>query len=252
MAGPSISLVPAIRVFDSQRMDPHSPATQRAFFGRRKGQHPLKPRQAALFDTLLPRVALDLSKPAPGDLRTLFSTPLDEMRLEIGFGAAEHLIAQALSHPRSGFIGCDGFVEAIAKALNAIDGNAIANVRLHFGDASELLDWLPEGALTRIDLLYPDPWPKRRHWKRRFIQDDNLTRLARVLKRGGELRFATDIAGYAVYALTRVLRSPDFVWTAECADDWRRPWEGFSRTRYEAKAIREGRTPAYFIFRKVT
>lgn len=223
----------------------------RAFFGRRKGQHPLKPRQAALFDTLLPHVALDLSKPAPSDLRTLFTTPLDEIRLEIGFGGAEHLIAQAEANPRSGFIGCDGFVEAIAKALNAIDGRAIANVRLHFGDASELLDWLRDGALARIDLLYPDPWPKRRHWKRRFIQDDNLNRLARVLKPGGELRFATDIADYAAYALARVLRSQDFVWTAECADHWRKPWEGLSRTRYEAKAIREGRTPAYFIFRKV-
>ena len=104
--------------------------------------------------------------------------------------------------------------------------------------------------MTRIDLLYPDPWPKRRHWKRRFIQDESLARLARIFKPGGELRFATDIGDYAVYALARVLRSEDFVWTAERADDWRKPWAGFSGTRYEAKAIREGRTPAYFIFRR--
>jgi tRNA (guanine-N7-)-methyltransferase len=227
--------------------DEHPP---RAFFGRRKG-HPLRPRQTALFETLLPRLALDLSKPAPADLRALFTTPPDQVRLEIGFGGAEHLIAQAQANPRSGFIGSDAFVNSTAKALAAIKANELANIRLHFGDASELLDWLPAGVLARIDLLYPDPWPKRRHWKRRFIQDENLKRLARILKTGGELRFATDIADYAAYALARVMRSPDFVWTAERVEDWRQAWPDFSGTRYEAKAKREGRMPAYFIFRKV-
>jgi tRNA (guanine-N7-)-methyltransferase len=222
---------------------------QRAFFGRRKG-HPLKRRQAALFDTLLPRVALDLSRPAPADLRTLFGD-VDEVRLEIGFGGAEHLVAQAKANPRIGFLGSDAFVNAIAKALVSIEADKLDNIRLHFGDASALLDWLPDGALARIDLLYPDPWPKRRHWKRRFIQDNSLPHMARILKNGGELRFATDIADYAAYALARVLRSKDFVWTAECADDWRKPWADFAGTRYEAKAKREGRTPAYFIFRRV-
>jgi tRNA (guanine-N7-)-methyltransferase len=222
----------------------------RAFFGRRKG-HPLRARQVALFDTLLPRIALDLAKPAPADLRALFVQPRDDVRLEIGFGGAEHLIAQAIANPRSGFIGSDGFLNATAKALVAIDDNTLTNIRLHAGDASALLDWLPAGALSRIDLLYPDPWPKRRHWKRRFVQDDSLKRLARILKSGGELRFATDIADYAAYALARVLRSADFVWTAEQASDWRKPWADFHPTRYEAKAKREGRTPAYFIFRKV-
>ncbi len=230
-------------------MDSDSPAPQRAFFGRRKG-HALMPRQAALFDTLLPRIALDLTKPAPADLRALFAKPPDELRLEIGFGGAEHLINQANVKPRSGFIGSDAFVNAIAKALAAIEDNALGNIRLHFGDASALLDWLPAGALARIDLLYPDPWPKRRHWKRRFIQDDSLKRLARILKSGGELRFATDIADYAAYVLARVLRSQDFVWTAEAASDWRQPWPDFFGTRYEAKAKREGRVPAYFIFRR--
>jgi tRNA (guanine-N7-)-methyltransferase len=224
--------------------------SQRAFFGRRKG-HPLKPRQAALFDTLLPRLALDLAKPSPTDLRTLFATAVEDLRLEIGFGGAEHLIAGAKACPRVGFIGTDAFVNAIAKALAAIDQDALTNIRLYFGDASELLDWLPDAAISRIDLLYPDPWPKRRHWKRRFIQDESLKRLARVLRKGGELRFATDIPDYMAYVLARVLRSPDFIWTAENADDWRVPWPEFSGTRYEAKAKREGRTPAYFIFRRV-
>src|SRR5450631_4604302 len=115
-------------------MDPDSPSSQRAFFGRRKG-HALKPRQAALFDTALPRLALDLIKPAPADLRALFDISLDEVRLEIGFGGAEHLIAQAQANPRSGFIGSDAFVNAIAKALVAIDDHRLGNIRLHFGDA---------------------------------------------------------------------------------------------------------------------
>lgn len=222
---------------------------QRAFFGRRKG-HALKPRQAALFDTLLPKLAIDLSKPAPADLRTLFAHP-DDVRLEIGFGGAEHLIHQAAANPGLGYIGSDAFINGVAKALAAINDKKLDNVRLHFGDASELLDWLPPGALSRIDLLYPDPWPKRRHWKRRFIQDHSLRRLARLLNPGGELRFATDIGDYAAHALARVLRSPDFVWTAETASDWRKPWGDFCGTRYEAKAKREGRIPAYFIFRRV-
>jgi tRNA (guanine-N7-)-methyltransferase len=230
-------------------MDHGKERSQRAFFGRRKG-HPLKPRQAALFDTLLPRIALDLAGAGPPDLRTLFAAPVEDLRLEIGFGGAEHMIEQARANPRTGFIGTDAFLNAIAKALVVINDTALTNVRLHFGDASELLDWLPNTSLSRIDLLYPDPWPKRRHWKRRFIQDDSLTRLARILRKGGELRFATDIADYAVYALVRVTRSPDFIWTAECADDWRKPWPGFAGTRYEAKAKREGRSPAYFIFRR--
>ena len=221
----------------------------RAFFGRRKG-HALKPRQAALFDKLLPKLALDLGNPASPDLRKLFSSEVDSVRLEIGFGGAEHLISEAKAHPRIGFLGTDAFVNSIAKALVAINDNALANVRLYFGDASELIDWLPREGLSRIDLLYPDPWPKRRHWKRRFIQDESLTRLARILKHGGELRFATDIGDYAAYALARVWRSKDFNWTAERADDWRKPWAGFCGTRYEAKAKREGREPAYFIFER--
>jgi tRNA (guanine-N7-)-methyltransferase len=230
-------------------MDHGRPSTQRAFFGRRKG-HALKPRQSALFDTLLPKVALDLSKPAPPDLRMLFANAVSGVRLEIGFGGAEHLIAEAKAHPQIGFIGTDAFVNSIAKALMAISDHALVNVCLYFGDASELIDWLPDAALLRIDLLYPDPWPKRRHWKRRFIQDESLIRLARILTHGGELRFATDVGDYAAYALARVLRSKDFGWTAECANDWRSPWAGFSGTRYEAKARREGRKPAYFIFER--
>jgi tRNA (guanine-N7-)-methyltransferase len=227
--------------------DRHGQQT-RAFFGRRKG-HALRPHQAALFDTLLPRLALDLSHAPPADLRTLFHGAND-VRLEIGFGGGEHLTAEAEAHPRTGFIGSEPFVNGMAKALAAIEQRKLANIRLHHGDASELIAWLPPASLARVDLLYPDPWPKRRHWKRRFVQDDSVAAIARMLRPGGEFRFATDIADYAAWTLARLMRSPEFVWTAERADDWRRPWPGFSSTRYEAKAKREGRLPCYLIFKR--
>jgi tRNA (guanine-N7-)-methyltransferase len=222
----------------------------RAFFGRRKG-HPLRAHQAALYETLLPKLALDQSRPAPRDLRSLFPVPVDDVRLEIGFGGAEHLIAQALANPRTGFIGSEPFVNGMAKALAAIEHHGLKNIRLSAGDATHLLAWLPAGTISRIDLLYPDPWPKRRHWKRRFVQDESLARLARLLKPGGEFRFASDIPGYVSWVLARALRSDQIEWTAERADDWRKPWPDFAGTRYEAKAKREGRTPAYLAFRRV-
>jgi tRNA (guanine-N7-)-methyltransferase len=221
----------------------------RGFFGRRKG-HPLRAHQAGLMDSLLPHLSLDLDQAAPADLRSLFTPPADEMRLEIGFGGGEHLVAQAQAHPPTGFIGSDAFVNAMGKVLASIEAQNIDNIRLYFGDALHLLEWLPSASLARVDLLYPDPWPKRRHWKRRFVQDESIAQIARILRPGGEFRFATDIADYAAWTLARLLRSPDFIWTAEQADDWRRPWAGFNGTRYEAKALREGRTPGYFIFRR--
>jgi len=220
-----------------------------AFFGRRKG-HPLRARQVELFGSLLPRLALDLGGPPPDNLAGRFPVPVDDIRLEIGFGGAEHLIAQAQANPRTGFIGCEPFVNGMAKALVAIDEHKLGNIRLHHGDAVALIAWLPANSIVRVDLLYPDPWPKRRHWKRRFVSDESVAALARILKPGGEFRFATDWANYAEWTLLRLLRSRDFVWTAERADDWRRPWPGFGGTRYEAKALREGRAPAYLIFRR--
>ena len=207
----------------------------RAFFGRRKG-HPLRPRQAALFETLLPRLALDLTArpPAPA---SLFPDPVDDVRLEIGFGGGEHLIAEARMHPRTGFIGAEPFVNGMAKALAAIAAGNLSNIRLHHGDATELLAWLPPASLACVYLIYPDPWPKRRHWKRRFVQDQSVAAIARILRPGGEFRFASDIPDYAAWTLKHLVQS-------------RRAWPGFSGTRYEAKAKREGRVPCYLIFRR--
>lgn len=219
-----------------------------AFFGRRKG-HPLRAHQAALLDTLLPRLALDIASPAPADLRTLFNG-VDDVRLESGFGGGEHLIAEATRLPRMGFIGIEPFLNGMAKALAAIEERKLQNIRLHFGDTTDLLTWLPSASLARFDLLYPDPWPKRRHWKRRFVQDKSVAAIARLVRPGGEFRFASDIPDYVAWTLLRLRRSPDFEWTAEQADDWRLPWPHFSGTRYEAKAKREGRTPCYLIFKR--
>jgi tRNA (guanine-N7-)-methyltransferase len=230
---------------DNSGADAHG----RRFFGRRKG-HQLKRHQGELMETLLPQLAVDLA--TPKDPAALFPAAgrIENLWLEIGFGGGEHLAAHALARPDTGFVGCEPFLNGMAKALALVETHALKNVRLHFGDAMDLLRWLPDASLSGVDLLYPDPWPKVRHWKRRFVQDDSVAEIARVLKPGTVFRVATDIPHYAAWTLERVLRAPDLVWTAERADDWRLSWAGWTQTRYEAKALREGRTPAYFIFRR--
>ena len=230
-------------------MRPDERSGRRAFFGRRVG-HKLRPRQAALFATLLPRLALDLTAPLT-DVSKLFPGPVDRVRLEIGFGGGEHLLAEALREPGSGFIGIEPFVNGMAKALTAIETHKLGNVRLHHGDAADVLSWLPKGALARVDLIYPDPWPKRRHWKRRFVQEASLAEIARVLRGGGEFRFASDIADYVAWTLERAVRRPELEWTAERADDFRLPWDGYTMTRYGRKAEREGRKATYLRFRRL-
>ncbi len=222
----------------------------RAFFGRRRG-HKLRPRQAQLFDTVLPRLAIDTARPAPADLSALFPSPVAEVALEIGFGGGESMIAQARERPHTGIIGVEPFVNGMAKALAGIENERLSNIRLHFDDAVNLLAWLPGMSLARIDLIHPDPWPKRRHWKRRFVQDEMVAQLARILRRGGDFRFVTDIADYTAWTLQHLARSKDFEWTAQSAQDWRDPWPGFTRTRYHAKAAREERASCFLIFRKL-
>jgi tRNA (guanine-N7-)-methyltransferase len=227
--------------------DDHAAPRDRAFFGRRKGYR-LRSRQADLMAKLLPRLVLALDRPPPDRLVEILSRPLESVNLEIGFGGGEHLVAEAAAHPEVGFIGCEPFVNGMAKILAPIEADAIDNIRLYAGDAIDLLAWLPDASIARIDLLYPDPWPKRRHWKRRFVQDRTVAMMARVLRPGGVFRFATDIPDYAAWTLERLTCAPDFAWTAECADDWRKPWAGFGGTRYEAKAKQEGRVPCYLKF----
>jgi len=217
----------------------------RRLHGRSKGKA-LRRHQAELVDTLLPRLSLDLA--APFDARALFPAPVEEIRLEIGFGGGEHLIEAATREPRVGFIGCEPFVNGVAKLLAAVERTGAQNVSLYRGDAALVLDWLPEASLSRVYLLYPDPWPKRRQRKRRFVNSETLDLLARAMRRGAELRFATDIDDYAAWTLARVRAHSAFAWGATCALDWIRPWEGWTPTKYERKAMAEGRKPVYLTF----
>jgi tRNA (guanine-N7-)-methyltransferase len=213
-----------------------------ALYGRRKGKR-LRATQDELLRTLLPRLRVDPDAPGLG-----FDVPLPAFWLEIGFGGGEHLAARAAAHPEIAFIGCEPFVNGAAKLLAVINRDKLDNIRLWDADATGLIARLPSGSIAGAYLLYPDPWPKRRQRKRRFISDENLEALARIMAPGAELRFATDIDDYAGWALARVMRSGAFRWTAERPAHWRQPWPDWPGTRYEAKARREGRKPIYLTF----
>ena len=219
-------------------------------YGRRRGRK-LSPRQDRLIGELLPRVALDLAVQAPAGLLSLFDAPKREHWLEIGFGGGEHLLANARRHPDIGILGVEPFVNGMAKLLASIEADSIGTVRLHDGDATGVLAALPDASLARVDLNYPDPWPKRRHNRRRFVSDDSLRQIARVLRPGGTFRFVSDIDHYVGWTLARLLRAPDLRWTAEAPGDWREPFPDWPGTRYEAKALREGRRPSYIAARRV-
>lgn len=221
-----------------------------AFFGRRKGKA-LRDGQASLFETLLPhiRVTLDMRvDPAACFERQDFKA----YWLEIGFGGGEHLLSLARAHPEIGFIGCEPFVNGMAKLLSAIANEKLDNIRVYDSDALMLLKALTPQSFERVYLLYPDPWPKRRQHKRRFISSETLDLISRALRTGGEFRFASDIDHYVGWTLSRILPRKDLIWQATRADEWRKPWAEWTRTRYEAKAIREGRVPSYVISRRVT
>jgi tRNA (guanine-N7-)-methyltransferase len=223
-------------------------AKRRTLYGRSKGKR-LSGHRERLVAELLPRLAVDrdaLAEPAK-----LFAFAPDEIRLEIGFGGGEHLAECAAEAPGVGFIGCEPFLNGVAKLLAAIEAGGLDNIRVHMGDARALVAALSPASLSRIYLLYPDPWPKRRHTKRRIVSNDTVALLARVIKRGGEVRFATDIDDYAGWTLRRFAVSSDYRWRAARADDWRKPWPGWRATRYEAKARAAGRASAYLTFERV-
>lgn len=227
--------------------EPRRSRTSEAFFGRRRGKT-IRPAQASALEVGLQHYRLDLARPAPADLGSLFRAPVSSIRLEIGFGGGEHLRQETLTHSSTGFIGAEPFVNGMAKMMVALAKEPADNLRVFDDDAALLLDWLPGASLDWIDLLYPDPWPKKRHWKRRFVSPVNLDRFARVLKPGGRFCFASDIDTYVNWTLQHCRTHPAFDWQAREAADWHTPYPGWQSTRYEAKAIREGRRTAYLTF----
>jgi tRNA (guanine-N7-)-methyltransferase len=215
-------------------------------YGRIKTRQ-IKPRQTALMDARLPGLSIDLGGPI--DLKAL-KPDAAEVWLEIGFGGGEHMAGQAQLRPDVLILGAEPFLNGVASAVRHIDERGLTNVRLLQGDARELLAVLPDQSLERIFVLFPDPWPKARHHKRRLVQDETLAQFVRVLKPGGALRFATDWADYADWTLERATRTPGLSWTAEQADDWRTPPADHVTTRYEQKKLGDC-APVFLDFERV-
>lgn len=222
-----------------------------AFFGRRRGKS-LRMGQIALTQTLLPRLKLNLQKEAPSNLGQIFDNAVEGVRLEIGFGGGEHLLHEMDRFPQIGFIGVEPFVNGMVKMLAGLNDqdHRLQHIRLYDDDATALLDWLPSSSLDGIDLFYPDPWPKKKHWKRRFVSSKNLDRFARVLKAGAKFRFASDIDTYVNWTLYHCKQHDAFVWQASEPQDWKKPYEAWPGTRYEAKAFLQGRVATYLTFIK--
>ena len=215
----------------------------RAFFGRRSGKR-LHKGQDRLFHEKLPDLEIALPE-GQLDPAALFPQA-EQVAIEIGYGGGEHLVRQALTHPDTGFIGCEVFSGGIAKMVEAIDAEAIGNVRLFTDDALKLLVKLPAASLSEAWLLYPDPWPKTRHHKRRFVSAATLIELARVLTAGAIFHFATDIEDYANWTLAHILRAPAFRFAPARPGIWHEPWPGWVATRYEDKARNEGRAQSFY------
>ncbi len=222
---------------------------RRLLYGRRQG-HKLRAGHEELMRHLLPKLAVPI--PAGKDtllqIGSLFAPEVTKVWLEIGFGGGEHLAEQALANPDVGIVGCEPFVNGVAKLLAEVEAKGLTNVRIHHEDARQVLECLPDASLDRVFLLFPDPWHKKRHNKRRFVSRENLRELARVMKDGAEFRVATDIDDYCRWTLREVRAHGVFEWQAQKADDWRvRPGD-WPATRYEAKASREGRRSVYLTF----
>lgn len=220
------------------------------FYGRRHGRR-LRAGRGALLTTLLPRLRIVL--PSQGSIlepRALFDGTVTDVWLEVGFGAGEHLATQATAHPDVGFIGCEPYVNGVASLLAQVAARKLANVRIFDDDARLLMAALPEASIGRVFVLFSDPWPKKRHSDRRFIGPGTRTDLARILKDGGELRFASDRMEYVRWTLEHITADPSFAWNARGPADWRHRPADWCQTRYEAKALTRGASCSYLCFRR--
>jgi len=213
-------------------------------YGRRRGKK-LRPGRERLMEEMLPRISIRPGTP----IADHFAADIQALWLEIGFGGGEHLAAQAKAHPHVGLVGCEPFLNGVAKLLRLLDTNGSQNVRVHADDARDIFPDVPEGALDRVFILFPDPWPKAKHHKRRLIQTALLDDMARMLKDGGEFRFASDHRGYVRWVLSFAVKHPDFEWLAEGPSDWRDPPEDWIETRYQQKGL-AGDTIVHLRFRR--
>lgn len=215
-------------------------------FGRRRGKRIRDSQQLAL-EELLASKAIDASSNISlGSLG--FPQTVRKLRMEIGFGSGEHLTHAAEYYADTGFIGCEPFLNGVAALAKSLSEKHLDNIRVHAGDASEVMAALPSDSLDTVYVLYPDPWPKRRQRKRRIISEENLIALARIIRPGGELLFVSDINDYCAWTLARIKESDHFDWSPSVAQDWTQPWPNWISTRYEIKARREGRASAYLRF----
>lgn len=221
--------------------DDHPAQMRRNLYGRRSSRLTLGKRET--FDLRRARFAVFAGDVAPVDPGRLFGA-VNDVWLEVGFGAGEHLVAQAQANPRIGLIGCEHYVDGVASCLGKLDREGVENARVHHGDARDLMDALPDASVERAFLLYPDPWPKARHHKRRFINPENLDSFARVMADGAILRVASDIPEYIDWTREHLAERRDFALVSDTGEAWA-DWPG---TRYEAKALREGRVPAYLTY----
>ena len=222
----------------------NDPSTIRRLYGRRQG-HKLRQGQAELVEATLP--ALSVPDTGALDAVTLFGADRP-LQLEIGFGAGEHLAAQAEAHPASGFIGCEPFLNGVVGALGHIRDRGLDNVRLHMGDALDVVERLPDASLSRVYLLHPDPWRKARHAKRRMVNHGPLDALAAKMQRGAEFRLGTDDPTYCRWATMIMNQRRDFIWTARAPQDFLQRALDWPETRYERKARRQGREVWYFTY----
>ena len=233
------------------------------FFGRRKGRI-IRKAKSTLLEQFLPQ--LQITSNTPLTRESLFSFPIKELCLEIGFGNGDHLAGQALLHPDNGYIGAEVFQNGVANLLTLITGikegdslpshisllpNRQDNIRVYADDIRLLFRQMPDNFLDKVFLLFPDPWPKKRHAHRRFVNPDNLKEIARIMKKGGILRIATDHKIYKGWALRQVKENGNFVWTAKCGNDWKHEPEDWVQTKYQLKALSEGRRPVFLDFAKI-
>lgn len=216
-------------------------------YGRRRG-HPLRPRQERLLDLALPRFRLTAAEAAHPQV---IFPGAEALWLEIGFGGGEHLAAQAEANPDVGFIGCEPFLNGVASLIRHAERRGLENIRILADDARQLLPFLPDGSIGRIFVLFGDPWPKRRHHGRRIVQHETVAEFHRLLRPGGELRLASDDMPYLRWMLARATAHPGFRWLVDRPADWRERGRDWPQTRYEAKALAEGRQPAFLRFRRI-